>query len=94
MESNSNNYIGFVIHYGIWPVLLLLAHYEDLGEFEECKKIIVALNVLQRKMKVQVPTQIKPEDYKKLLESEDGFEELRKYQERSKMILEEVKSMS
>lgn len=74
------DYKKFIIHFGIIPTLILMDKFENLEMYEECGKILKAINSINKKAKIYKDTKLNDEiindvidDYRKM-----GFEDMTK----------------
>lgn len=67
------DYFKFIVNFGIIPTLILLEKFEKLELYEECSKIVKAIDSVNKKVKVYKETRLTDsilnsviEDYRKL----------------------------
>ena len=75
-----DDYFKFIVNFGIIPTLILLEKFEKLELYEECSKIVKAIDAINKKVKVYKETRLTEnllndvvEDYQKL-----GIEDMNK----------------
>jgi hypothetical protein len=68
-----DDYFKFIVNFGIIPTLILLEKFEKLELYEECSKIVKAIDAINKKVKVYKETRITEDilndvvdDYRKL----------------------------
>lgn len=72
-KTNVEDYKKFIINLSIVPTLILLKKFEDLELYEECGKIISAIELLNKKVLIYKETKLTDElidsvidDYRKM----------------------------
>jgi hypothetical protein len=75
------DYFKFIVNFGIIPTLILLEKFEKLELYEECSKIVKAIDSINKKVKVYKETRLTDsilndvvDDYRKL-----GIEDMDKH---------------
>lgn len=77
-KTTKDDYFKFIVNFGIVPTLILLNKFEILEFYEECSKIIKAINYINKKAVIYKDTKLTDEvindaveDYRKM-----GLEEM------------------
>jgi len=72
-KTDKNDYQKFIINFGIVPALILLQKFETLELYEECSKILGAIDAINNKVFIYKQTKITDElieevvdDYRKM----------------------------
>lgn len=96
-STTKKDYHEFIVNFGIVPSLILLEKFEYLEFYEECQKIIKAIDSINKKALIYKHKRINPElinevvnDYRKMGIEDMNKDELMKRSERyaSKFISE------
>lgn len=67
-------YRTYIFSYGVLALLYVLEHYERIEDFEECHKIVSAINQLKKEHDLpEIPTRRSDEFLKKVIESYKNF---------------------
>jgi len=73
INVTKDDYFKFIVNFGIIPTLILLDKFEKLELYEECSKIVKAIDAINKKVKVYKETRLTEsilneavEDYRKL----------------------------
>jgi hypothetical protein len=80
INVTKDDYFKFIVNFGIIPTLILIDKFEKLELYEECSKIVKAIDAINKKVKVYKETRLTEsilnevvEDYRKL-----GIEDMNK----------------
>ena len=72
-KTTKEDYKKFIINLGIVPTLILLENFEKLELYEECTKILEAIDLINKKAKIYKHTKLNDDlinevidDYKKM----------------------------
>jgi len=72
-KTDKEDYQKFIINFGIIPTLIILQKFETLEFYEECAKILDAINAINKKALIYKQTKLTDElinevvnDYKKM----------------------------
>jgi len=72
-KTNPDDYLKFIVNFGIVPTLVLLEKFEKLELFEECQKVIKGIAKVNTKASIYKETKLTEElindvidDYKKM----------------------------
>ena len=88
-KTDKDDYQKFIINFGIVPTLILLEKFEDLELYEECGKILAAINSINKKVTIYKHTKLTDEvidevvdDYRKMGMEDMDREKLKERSER------------
>jgi hypothetical protein len=92
-----DDYFKFIVNFGIVPTLILLEKFEKLEFYEECSKIVKAIDAVNKKVKVYKETRLTDsllneviDDYRKLgLEDMDREKLMERCERYASMFLSE-----
>ena len=73
METTITTYVDFISSYGILAMLLTLRELELSNQFDECNKVLIAINICSGKHKISYLTRLTPKVKLDLIENADRF---------------------
>jgi len=73
METTITTYVDFISSYGILATLITLRELELSNHFDECSKVLIAINLASTKHNVLYPTRLTPQVKLDLVENADRF---------------------
>jgi pentose-5-phosphate-3-epimerase len=73
MKTIKEDYRKYMFQYGILSVLFVLEHFEHEEEFEECQKIIDAIQEQEKKLEITLFTNITTETIKEVIDNYKNF---------------------